>query len=51
MKTKGQSGGVTGNNRRAKYYKLTRTERKRLEGEVASYKRLTKAIAKAPQTA
>jgi PadR family transcriptional regulator, regulatory protein PadR len=43
--------GVTENNRRAKYYKLTRTGRKQSEGEVASYARLTEAIAEAPQTA
>jgi len=43
--------GVTENNRRAKYYKLTRTGRKQLEGEVASYSRLTDAIAKVLQTA
>ena len=43
--------GVTENNRRAKYYKLTRTGRKQLEGEVASYGRLTDAIAKVLQAA
>jgi len=43
--------GVAENNRRAKYYKLTRTGRKQLEGEVSSYNRLTEAIAKALQTA
>jgi len=43
--------GVSDNNRRAKYYKLTRTGRKQLEGEVSSYNRLTEAIAKALQTA
>src|SRR5499426_1340472 len=43
--------GVTENNRRAKYYKLTKTGRKQLEGEVASYARLTEAIAKVLQTA
>jgi PadR family transcriptional regulator len=43
--------GVTENNRRAKYYKLMRTRRKQLEGEVSSYARLTEAIAKVPQTA
>jgi PadR family transcriptional regulator, regulatory protein PadR len=43
--------GVTENNRKAKYYKLTRTGRKQLEGEVSSYNRLTEAIAKALQTA
>jgi len=41
--------GVTENNRRAKYYKLTRTGRKQLEGEVSSYNRLTEAIAKVLQ--
>jgi transcriptional regulator len=43
--------GVSENNRRAKYYKLTRTGRKQLEGEVSSYARLTEAIAKVLQTA
>jgi|SRR5215471_7131424 len=43
--------GVTENNRRAKYYKLTRTGRKQLEGEVSSYNRLTEAIAKVLETA
>jgi Transcriptional regulator PadR-like family len=43
--------GVTENNRRAKCYKLTKTGRKQLEGEVSSYGRLTDAIAKILQTA
>ena len=43
--------GVTENNRKAKYYKLTKVGRKQLEGEVASYGRLTDAIAKVLQTA
>jgi transcriptional regulator len=43
--------GVTENNRRAKYYKLTRTGRKRFEGEVSSYNRLTEAIAQVLETA
>ena len=43
--------GVTENNRRAKYYKLTKAGRKQLEGEVASYGRLTDAIAKVLQAA
>lgn len=43
--------GVTENNRRAKYYKLTKAGRKQLEGEVASYARLTDAIAKVLQAA
>ena len=43
--------GVTENNRRAKYYKLTKVGRKQLEGEVASYGRLTDAIAKVLQAA
>jgi len=43
--------GVTENNRKAKYYKLTKAGRKQLEGEVASYGRLTDAIAKVLQTA
>jgi PadR family transcriptional regulator, regulatory protein PadR len=42
--------GVSENNRRAKYYKLTRTGRKQLEGEVSSYGRLSEAIAKVLQT-
>lgn len=43
--------GISENNRRAKYYKLTRAGRKQLEGEVASYAKLTVAIAKVLQTA
>ena len=43
--------GVTENNRRAKHYKLTRAGRKQSEGELASYARLTDAIAKILQTA
>jgi len=43
--------GVTEKNRRGKYYKLTRTGRKQLEGELSSYGRLTDAIAKVLQTA
>ena len=43
--------GVSENNRRAKYYKPTRTGRKQLEGEVSSYARLTEAIAKVLETA
>ena len=41
--------GLTENNRKAKYYKLTRTGRKQLEGEVSSYGRLSDAIAKVLQ--
>jgi transcriptional regulator len=43
--------GVSEYNRRAKYYKLTRTGRRQLEGELSSYSRLSDAIAKVLQTA
>ena len=38
--------GVSANNRRAKFYKLTATGRKHLENESANWVRLTGAIAK-----
>ena len=38
--------GVTENNRRAKYYKLTVTGRRRLGEETASWNRLVEAIAR-----
>jgi transcriptional regulator len=37
--------GASDNNRRAKYYSLTRAGRKRLDHEVASWQRLTSAVA------
>ena len=40
-------GGVSENNRRAKYYRLTAAGRKRLGEEVASWNRLAEAIAMA----
>jgi DNA-binding PadR family transcriptional regulator len=38
--------GRTAGNRRARYYKLTAAGRKRLESEVASYERVSLAIAR-----
>jgi PadR family transcriptional regulator PadR len=38
--------GRTAENRRARYYKLTAAGRKRLESEVASYERVSVAIAR-----
>jgi PadR family transcriptional regulator PadR len=38
--------GRTDGNRRARYYKLTAAGRKRLESEVASYERVSMAIAR-----
>lgn len=37
--------GASENNRRAKFYSLTRTGKKQLEAELASWERLTDAIA------
>lgn len=37
--------GTSDNNRRAKYYELTRTGRKQLEAETDSWRRLTAAVA------
>ena len=39
------SWGASDNNRRAKYYDLTRTGRKRLETEAQDWERLTTAVA------
>jgi PadR family transcriptional regulator PadR len=36
--------GASENNRRAKYYELTRTGRKQLEAETDAWKRLTSAV-------
>jgi transcriptional regulator len=38
--------GRTAENRRARYYKLTATGRKRLESEITSYERVSLAIAR-----
>jgi PadR family transcriptional regulator PadR len=43
--------GVSENNRRAKFYKLTRAGRKRLEGERANWERVSQAVARILQTA
>ena len=43
--------GLSENNRKARYYKLTRAGRKRLETESSAWDRLTEAIAKVMQTA
>jgi transcriptional regulator len=43
--------GVSGNNRRAKYYKLTARGRKQLADEAASWNRLSGAVARVMQTA
>ena len=39
------SWGASDNNRRAKYYELTRAGRKQLEAEAQDWERLTKAVA------
>jgi PadR family transcriptional regulator PadR len=38
--------GVSENNRRAKFYKLTRTGQKQLEAERANWTRISKAVTK-----
>ena len=43
--------GVSENNRRAKFYKLTRAGRKRLEGEQANWQRISQAVTRILQTA
>jgi PadR family transcriptional regulator, regulatory protein PadR len=43
--------GLSENNRKARYYKLTRAGRKQLETESSAWDRLTEAIAKVMQTA
>ena len=43
--------GVSENNRRAKYYKLTAAGRKHLAGEAASWNRLSGAVARVMQSA
>ena|SRR5436190_6281431 len=41
--------GSTAGNRRARYYRLTRAGRKRLEGETEQFRRVTGAIARVIQ--
>jgi transcriptional regulator len=43
--------GVSENNRRAKYYKLTRAGRKQLADEIANWDRLAAAVARVLETA
>jgi DNA-binding PadR family transcriptional regulator len=43
--------GVSENNRRAKFYKLTRAGRKRLDAERANWDRISRAVTKILQTA
>jgi PadR family transcriptional regulator PadR len=43
--------GVSENNRRAKFYKLTRAGRKQLDGERANWERVSQAVARILQTA
>jgi transcriptional regulator len=43
--------GVSENNRRAKFYKLTRTGRKQLEGEASTWAKLSTAISRVMQNA
>lgn len=43
--------GVSENNRRAKFYKLTRAGRRRFDGERANWERISRAITRILQTA
>lgn len=43
--------GLSDNNRKARFYQLTKAGRKQLESERASWQRLTEAISKVMQTA
>lgn len=43
--------GVSENNRRAKFYKLTRAGRKQLDAEASNWERISKAISRVLQTA
>ena len=43
--------GLSDNNRRAKFYKLTRAGRKHLEGECSNWERVSQAINRILQTA
>ena len=38
--------GLSENNRRAKFYKLTRTGKRKLEAERANWNRISKAVSK-----
>jgi PadR family transcriptional regulator PadR len=54
MEERGQIGaewGLSENNRKAKFYKLTRTGRKQLESEASDWARLSAAISRVMQTA
>ena len=42
--------GTSDNNRRAKYYELTRSGRKQLEAETTAWRRLTAAVAQVLET-
>src|SRR5690242_11418761 len=42
--------GTSDNNRRAKYYELTRSGRKQLEAETSAWRKLTAAIAQVLET-
>lgn len=43
--------GVSDNNRRARYYKLTRAGRKQLEAQASSWSQLSEAVTRVMQTA
>jgi DNA-binding PadR family transcriptional regulator len=43
--------GVSENNRRAKFYKLTKAGRKQLAGEQANWRRISEAVTRILQTA
>ena len=43
--------GVSDNNRRAKFYRLTKAGRKRLEGEQANWERVSQAVGRILKTA
>jgi len=47
----GSEWGVSGNNRRAKYYRLTPAGRKQLAAEAARWRRMSTAIARIMETA
>jgi len=43
--------GASGNNRRAKYYELTKTGRKQLEAEESAWRKMTAAVGQVLETA
>jgi PadR family transcriptional regulator, regulatory protein PadR len=43
--------GISGNNRRAKYYELTKSGRKQLEAEESAWRKLTSAVGQILETA